>query len=362
MKILIASNMDSGKPYGNFTRPFYLGQELSKHAEVLQLGYDCSRVYYAPSLSAKSYSVLNYIKFIRRASRDFRPDIIYSQENRPNISSYIFSHLRGGYRHVFDFHASPAFEYKENGFALKRIRAATIEKKLLSSGNAIILASDYLKKTIIREYGEINNDRWHVVPNGVPSSLLEMGKAVESPYKKIKGGVALAIAPRNFHSNVESVRFLIEVAKISLDKSPLTFVILGGGPELPAPTNVVYAGHVDDIIPYIDYADICLSPYPGHAVCGGARNKVFDFFARKKVVLSTENGVSGIQEAEHLKNVYVSLDDPVIFAKDLANLSRNISMHSNIGDEAFTLVSEKYNWRRSANRLLEVFQTIMKVR
>ncbi len=360
MKILVVSNMDSQQPYGNFTRPFYIGLELAKVADVYQIGYDCSRVKYSPSFSLFSHSVIRYMQAITRSVRQFKPDIIYSQENRPNLGSFLYSLGDNRPISIYDFHSSPAYEYMLDGQRLKELRALLIEKALLLRKNIVTVAGENVREMLIKLYGKAFIHHCMVVPNGVPSHFLERERAETSPYEEFQGKVfVLSVAPRNFASNIESVKFVIEIAKHSQHHREMWFVILGGGPKLDAPDNVIFTGHVDDVIPYIDHADICLSAYPSNSVCGGARNKVLEFFSRRKIVLATHVGVLGIEEAEHNRNVFLSSTDASKFAEDLYYILDNKKQFNQICNAAFALIMEKYTWAIAAKKLLSIFQDQM---
>lgn len=356
-RILIVSNLNSQKPYGNFTRPFYIGQELSKIADVMHIGYDCSSVTYAPSISTGSSSVIKYVRTILDCVAAFKPHIVYSHENRPSISALIASKF-DKLNCVFDFHASPAHEYEMNRMPLKRIIAKFIENRLVRSNFPIVVASEYVKNVIQEAYACLDRKEMFIAPNGVPERMLQEQVSKETPYKDISSKyIALLIAPRYYPSNVESVKFAIEVAHQLINEN-IKFIVLGGGDEIPGPLNFEYVGHVDDIIPYIDFSDICLCPFPQNAVTGGARNKVFDFFSRKKIVISTPEGLSGITGVSHLHNAFISGYDPAKFALDLEYVLKNKHDFSHLGEQALLLVINKYNWRAAASKVYGIFESI----
>lgn len=112
-RLLIVSTLDSSQPFGAFTRPFYLGQYLTKYFDVFQIGLDCSFVKYAPSISIGSRNLKSYIQAIGKCIDEFCPDIIYAQETLPGLAALISLKLRKGYKPylVLDFHTFSAYEY-----------------------------------------------------------------------------------------------------------------------------------------------------------------------------------------------------------------------------------------------------------
>jgi hypothetical protein len=68
---------------------------------------------------------------------------------------------------------------------------------------------------------------------------------------------------------------------------------------------------VDDYIAHLDLADICLASFPVNAVCGGTRNKICDFFALGKPIISTKEGMRGFDDALPFEHYILadSIDD-----------------------------------------------------
>ena len=58
VRVLIVSNLDSDKPFGQFLRPFHLGRGLARHGlEVGNVGVDCSLVDFGPTWSTGTKSL-----------------------------------------------------------------------------------------------------------------------------------------------------------------------------------------------------------------------------------------------------------------------------------------------------------------
>lgn len=370
MRILIVSNMNARHPYGAWTRPFYLGKALAQTQHVFQVGFDCSDVTYGPSISVRAKSIAAYMRAIRQANADFKAQVVYAHETFPGVSAYLWARRHRGYENshlVFDFHAASAHEYRTmRGYYENPVRPLLLflksfwpQRFIATSGRPIIAASEELR-TLVAEWYRIPQSRIHVVPNGAPLAFLQEPKSSTSPYPD---GVttALMIAPNNMIANVLSVRFILQVAKV-LAHAPaskyIQIAIAGGGWErdqLEQHPNVVYLGFVDDLLPYIDHADVCLLPFPRDAVCGGARNKALDYSARGKLVLSTPEGLRGLPECRHNEHVFVSSDDPGQFARDLSAVTSDLAGYALLGENARLLVKTKYNWESSASKVLSIF-------
>ena len=129
--------------------------------------------------------------------------------------------------------------------------------------------------------------------------------------------------------------------------------------EIEKYPNLKYLGFVDDLMAYIDHADVCLLPYPHEAVCGGARNKALDYFSRGRCVLSTEEGLRGLSDFKPGEHVFITGDTPAEYARDLHNLLKNHDPHRGVGENARRLVLADYNWETSASKVLLAFEQIL---
>ena len=193
MRILIVSNMNASQPYGAWTRPYYLGEALSNYTEVVQLGFDTSDVTYAPARSIRSKDIPAYLRAIRSAALDFKPDVIYCHETFPAMAAHLAARLDSlaGRRHpalVFDIHALHAAEYKamlnyyRNSMqGLFLFAKSYYSQRLIArSGAPLIAASSELKTMLVDWYG-IDQALIHVVPNGAPSAFITTPPPASKP-------------------------------------------------------------------------------------------------------------------------------------------------------------------------------------
>ncbi len=373
MRVLIVSNMDAAHPYGAWTRPYYIGQYLAEAHSVFQVGYNCAGVAYGNSISVGGKSIPAYIRAINRAIEEYCPDIIYAHETFPGIAASIASTGKpaGRFRLVLDFHAASAHEYLtmfnhyQNRFKALALflKAYFPQRYLASRGQSIIAASPELKELVTRWYRVLDGNV-HVIPNGTPPEYIEQAAHPRNPYPERISPV-LVVAPKNMMPNILSVRFVLEVAAM-IEKvaaqSRLQIMIAGGGwqrSEVERSSNVKYLGFVEELLPYIDYADLCLLPFSEAAVCGGARNKALDFFARGKLVLSTSEGLRGLPDFRHQEHVLISSYDPRKFAADLVAAAEQSETYAKLGVKARMLIKQRYNWRCSANSVASYFEHLL---
>ncbi|MBN3909805.1 MAG: glycosyltransferase family 4 protein [Nostoc sp. NMS1] len=377
-RLLIVSTLDSSQPFGAFTRPFYLGQYLTKYFDVFQLGLDCSSVKYAPSISIGSRSLKSYIQTIEKCIDEFCPDIVYAQETLPGLAALISLKLR---KHrnsslVLDFHTFSAYEYWMRLFSVANpfkefvqcIKTYIAQGILIFSGSPIIAAGDSIPKLISQWYGK-TPQQIYSIGNGVTEDLLNTESFLsKDPYQEFRPAkIVILIAPKTFQfpSNDMSVSMTIQVAKhIENNQEKIHFVVIGrdsSDVSEPIPSNLSFLGFLpkrEDFVKYVKYADIALLPFSKQAVAGGARNKALDYFASRKLVVSTPEGLRGLEEFRHLEHLLVTGYSTEEVANTVLDAASNFEKYQSLVDTAYTLITEKYSWNARAQNIAQILMEV----
>jgi glycosyltransferase involved in cell wall biosynthesis len=377
-RLLLVSTLDSNQPFGAFTRPFYLGQYLTEYFDVRQLGLNCATVDYAPSVSVGSRSLTSYIKAIQKSIDEFQPDVVYAQETLPGLAALISLTIkkRKNCSLALDFHTFSAYEYWSRLFSvanplnefIQLIKTYLAQGVLIFSGSPIIAAGESTPKLVKQWYG-YNPNNIHCIGNGVTEDFLNLeASIIPDPFAKLRPAkIVVLVAPKTFQfpSNDMSVSMAIDVAKhLENHGDKVQFVIIGrDGKDIqqPLPTNIHFLGFLpsrQDFINHLHHADIGFLPFPKQAVAGGARNKTLDYFASKKLVISTPEGMRGLDEFQHLKHLLVS----GYAIEDVANLvldaALNLDKYQPLADAAHALIREKYSWSAKANHVASVLMSV----
>jgi len=241
-----------------------------------------------------------------------------------------------------------------------------VELLALKCANKVIAASEDIKLALIGIY-KIPSRKVVVVTNGVdPEVFHPLPKNKLRTLTKRLGEdkkIIIFPAPRNFVSNVLAIKFMYEVMRQLREKySKIILLITGGGRIIkPKPSNVIYLGFVDNLNVYLNLADVAVAPYPKEALCGGARNKVLEYFACKVPVVSTKEGMRGIEDALPQIHFILANDDPSDFAEKISStLCMDNKTLRNIVHNAYQLVVTKYNWRKSAQLLYDEIVTLLR--
>ena len=378
-RLLLVSTLDSSQPFGAFTRPFYLGQYLTKYFDVCQLGLNCSTVDYAPSVSVGSRSLSSYIKAIQKSIDEFQPDVVYAQETLPGLAALISLAIkkRENCSLALDFHTFSAYEYWSRLFSVANplnefvqlIKTYLAQGLLIFSGKPIIAAGESTPQLVKQWYG-CNSSNIYCVGNGVTEDFLNVEAATSDPFEKLRPAkIVVLVAPKTFQfpSNDMSVSMAIDVAKcLENYYDKVQFVVIGRDAkdiQQSLPSNIHFLGFLParkDFINHLHHADIGFLPFPKQAVAGGARNKTLDYFASKKLVISTPEGMRGLEEFQHLKHLLVSGYAIEEVANLVLDAALNLDKYQPLADAAHTLIREKYSWSAKAQNVAEVLMSVKK--
>lgn len=169
----------------------------------------------------------------------------------------------------------------------------------------------------------------------------------QQPVPRHAGLRLLFVGSLGYAPNADAVQYfcrdiLPEIRKRTT--GPVTFDIVGGG--LPAPAAAGLAripgvrvhGWVEDLGRFYGDADIIVVPLRAG---GGTRIKILEAFAHGRPVVSTREGVAGI---EAFDGVHALLTDtPAAFAAACLRLYTDTSLSARVTAEASKLVREKYS-------------------
>jgi glycosyltransferase involved in cell wall biosynthesis len=327
VRVLIVSNLDSSNPFGQFLRPFHLGRGLARlGVRVVHVGVDCRSVEYGPSASTHAKSLRQYIGGMRLAARRERPDVVYGHEARGGAAA-ILAGL--GLPVVVDYHALPSVEWagyartasgpRRALYAAAAVRSAGGEQLMARRADAIVAAGQELADDLVRLHRPSAEPV--VVPNGVGEELLSSQPDQRSPFP-VDGGrrSALATMPAaQSEANVRAVEFLVAVAERLAERDARVGLHVLGSDSGPQAPGLRYEGFQDSLHPWIAHADVCLLPYPDEAaLAGGPRNKLLEYLALGRTIVTTREGLRGLRDVADWPGVSVTSDDPGDFAAAVA--------------------------------------------
>ncbi|VEP16866.1 conserved hypothetical protein [Hyella patelloides LEGE 07179] len=376
MRLLIVSTLDSQEPFGAFTRPFYLGMYLARQFEVCQLGLDCSAVDYTQSISIGSRGLKSYIQAIQKAIAEFKPDVVYAQETLPATAALVTFGLKKpkNCRLVFDFHTLSAFEYwtrlavADNKLTEFKqfIKTYLAQGTLVFSGTPIIAASQSIAESIPQWY-KTQPKKIYSVGNGVSEDLLNLASSeMENPYAHLSTAkIVTVIAPKTFSfpTNDMSVAMTLEIARhLESKNKDIHFVVIGRDAEeqnTPSPSNITFTGFLPqrrDFLAHLKYADVGLLPFPEKAVAGGARNKSLDYLACQTLVISTPEGLRGLEEFKHQEHLLVTSYSTEEIAQVIDRACSNLADYQHLINNSYKLITDKYSWKARADKVADAIK------
>src|SRR5438445_2133714 len=158
MNVAIRSRADASRPFGTFTRPFWLGEELAAlgHAvvhfcisEPAQEGLKAR--YYRNGSELLSGAWTGIQGTVGNTFRlfDAKPDVLYVHQstNLGFLGPRIF-HL---YPTIVDVHGSEPLELKAFGQLRRAGKARLLEAAVLCSANCVVAASTELRQFLLEE-------------------------------------------------------------------------------------------------------------------------------------------------------------------------------------------------------------------
>lgn len=284
----------------------------------------------------------------------FKPDLVYAHQFN-NAKWALQTKLFAGMKIFFDAHTSIYFEslhFAVNSDLLQLMQ--TQEAHICQKADFIITASAETKKFLTETYS-LNPGKSVVVGNA--TDLLPIEEVYIPSNKKF---ICLTTLPQDgFPANEMALEMFMDVAAKTYEVNrDIEFHVIGGGrmPE-PRTPNVIFDGYVADLRKTILQADICIMPFPQNAVCGGARNKFCDYIALGKVVVTTPEGLRGMEVLQDLKNCLVAEDVPAM-TNTIIELAGNSAKIAAIGQNVF-LLRNYFNWQARSRQVESVFTNLV---
>jgi len=369
LKICMISGADRAEPYGSTIRPLSLEKKLvSLGFEVLHI---CRKDLF-PEKNMQRFSFQEFagksrkrkFKIIYERCRHFSPDVIYTHQIVAGNLGIRLRH-RLNTPHVYDAHSSIALELPTyTHLSLKnRLWLLLNEKSISKLAHKVVVPSSELRDFMIRRY-HLHPNKMAIVKNGVETDVFQPSKPDMALKRELGISDAKTIIgftnPRQltFPSNEIALRnFFKAVPELEKRSAGIKFLIIGGGPEVKAPSkNVIYTGFVKDLPAYISLADICVAPFPSQAVCGGTRLKVCEYLACGKPIVATEEAMRGFDDAIPGKHFLLARNHENFIDQILYCLS-NPEEAEKLGKNARTL-AERYDWRHLAVGLAEILGSV----
>jgi len=367
MRVCMISSVDMNAPYGSTTRPYYISKNLVEFGcEILHI---CTKPpknnengiqYLHKKHYKKGFWVVRTTRDIFRIYREcksFAPDVLYvhqiSNATRALPLKYLLKKPL-----VYDEHGSYLLDINP------RRKDLLWEQTVLKMADKVIVVTNDVKEVFTKIY-RVPEEKIATIGDGVNTNLfkpMERNKKLKDKLGIYGNKVVVFTCPRGSPANNLALEYFFNlVPKIENKIKNIKFIIIGGGSQINPPSkSVIYTGFVRDIVPYINLADVCIAPYPSSAVCGtsGAKNKVIEYFACGKPVVSTREGIRGFNDAVPDRDFLLAFDSNDFIDK-LLTVLYDEKLSKELGENARKF-SLKYDWRNLSKEVLHVLKQVVR--
>lgn len=223
------------------------------------------------------------------------------------------------------------------GFCVFQQAARKIERRFLPCFDRVLAVSEEERQLLGRD---CSAERIFVVPNAVK---LALGANAEGNHHTLYFAGRLDYAP----NRQAMLWFCKRVWPLIQSRVPTARCqILGVCPErlgieLRRSPNMMVAGQVEEIEPFVAQSSLAIVPVVSG---GGTRFKVLDAWAAGKAVVSTTKGAEGLA-ARHGENIWLA-DEPQEFADSVVRLLMDPELRAVLGGNGRKTVEERYSLER----------------
>jgi len=236
-------------------------------------------------------------------------------------------------------------EKKTIGFILQKVPGLrpvvlAIEKFALRI-SPIVFACSKTDSLLMRSMYNVDRKKIIVVPNCADPSFF---KSNVVPHRFGRPTVLFMGSydyPPNVHAALLLIKHVMPIVRETIKDVLFVFVGRNPPPELvnEKDDNLLFTGEVDDVRPFIVGADVVVAPiFYGY----GTKQKVIEYMALGKPIVSTSKGVEGIDAEEDLH--FLRRDTLESFSEAVIQLLRDRRRAELMGRRSRELAKEKYAW------------------
>ena len=231
-------------------------------------------------------------------------------------------------------------------------RLFAYEKEVTKLSSQVLFVSNKeaeLFKTLAQEL----SDKVGFVNNGVDFDFFTPSKSFSNPYKENEITIVFTGA-MDYWANVDAVVWFVDnvLPKLRTKREGVVFYIVGSKPsslvrELQAHEDVVVTGRVDDMRPYIQFADVIVAPL---RIARGIQNKVLEAMAMGKPIVASPQAMEGIDA--DVSGVKV-VDEPNNFIEAVLGM---LTSEFYLPDNR-EFVKAEFSWVESGNKLVSIINS-----
>ncbi|MBC8316177.1 MAG: glycosyltransferase [Bacteroidales bacterium] len=291
---------------------------------------------------------------LRRAIKDFRPDIIHAHY----ASSYGFlGALSGFHPFVLSVWGTDIFDFPNISFVHKMIIKFNLSKadKILSTSNVMV-----------RETEKYTNKEIEVTPFGVDLAHFKL-RTVDSIFDNdaVVIGTVKTLEPKY------GIRDLLKAFKIVKENNqnlPVKLLVVGGGPEekvlkklakdLSIHDDTVFTGSISSI-GVSEYYNM-ISIFVALSIKESFGVAIVEAQATEKpVVVSNSGGLPEVVE-DGVTGIVVESKNPDAAAKAIEYLVHNRALGEKMGKLGRKRVKQIYDWKNNVEQMVDIYNRILR--
>lgn len=250
----------------------------------------------------------------------------------------------------------------ENSFII-----SFLEKKCIKSPDKLVAVSNFTKKQIVESYG-IDPGKIKVIYNGIDlngysfpyEEISRIKKQLNLTEKPILLFVGRVNDPR------KDLGFLLRSIKRVLEEVDVTLLVVGKGDQTEArvlidsleiSNNVVFTGFVDDnsLKKYYSLCDIYICP----SKLEGFGLTIIEAMKAGKPIIATNVGAIPEIVKNEVNGILVKSGDVDELCKVICNLLKDQKKIDIMGKKNAEEVSNKYSWKKTARKIMEVYNDLL---
>ena len=158
--------------------------------------------------------------------------------------------------------------------------------------------------------------------------------------------------------NEEAVHKIIDFSEKFKNRKDIIFLVVGTVGSLFRDKNkypnIIFTGYVDDVTKYFQIADIAINPMMSGS---GTNIKMLEYMASGLPIVTTKIGARGL-DLKHGKHVIISEIDE--FPEWIKTLLEDEDLRDKLSINGRKLVEEKYDWKKIAEKELEILEGMEK--
>ncbi len=222
------------------------------------------------------------------------------------------------------------------------------ERKLALQSNRSFFVTDN-EVQLFNQAAPESTGKVEAMCNGVDSDFFAPDSKRQNPYwaglAEATGGVVVFTGAMDYWPNVDAVTWFVAdiLPTLSRSRPGLRFYIVGRSPTPAvaalAAQDVVVTGTVDDVRPYLQYADVVVAPL---RLARGIQNKILEAMAMARPVVASVSCVQAISALQD--NEVLQANTAQEFAAQVEALLGNSQQREHIGLAGRQRVLNDYSW------------------